>query len=98
MSYDRVYLQTPHFHSSHQNPKASFHLRLLHKAFERVKFEDGVIGCKIINDLIVPIYKESFLHAIGFAANPQGFQVVESSPKEFQSFFFLNQIQRGIKG
>lgn len=69
-------------------PNPNFLLRLLNKAFERVKIEE--VEVKIIDDRIVPIHKVTFLCAIVFAENPKGFQVKEPTLDEFQSF--LTQI------
>lgn len=55
------------------NPNLPF--RLLHKAFDFVKFEDGILEVKIIDDRIVLVHKVMFLRAIGVSENPQGFQV-----------------------
>ena len=52
----------------------NFPLRLLHKAFERVKFEDGVLEVMIKDDRIVPMHKATFLRAIDVVENPKGFQ------------------------
>lgn len=61
-------------------PNPNFPLRLLHRAFVRIKIEDGILEVKITTDRIVLLHKSTFLRAIGVAEDPQGFLVQEPTP------------------
>lgn len=65
-------------------------LHHLHRAFTSIRLVIGVLETTIIGDRILPIYKSTFLKAIGMKANPKGFKVIEPTSKEFQTF--LNYI------
>lgn len=71
-----------------KSQNTNFPLRLLHNAFEQVKFEDRVLEYKTTDDRIVHVHKENFLCTIGVVENLQVFQVVEPSHEEFQAFLF----------
>lgn len=72
-----------------QNP--NFCLRLMHKEFERIKLNNDILECLIINDRIIPVTKETFHQSIRVSLNPEGFQVFEPTLEEFQGF--LNQMK-----
>lgn len=54
-------------------PNPNFPLRLLHKSFELVNFEDEVFEVKITDNRTVHVHKATFLREIGVVENPQGF-------------------------
>lgn len=56
---------------------------LLHTTFERVKLEDDVLETMLYGDRIVPVWKKTFLDAIGMPENPTGFKFQEPTPEEF---------------
>lgn len=75
-------------------PDPPLPIRLLHKAFERVKIDNNVLETVICSDHFVVVHKKTFLKAIGMPENPENFKVQEPNPQEFQ--LFLKEI--GYKG
>ena len=97
MDYDKYIRVMIEFIANHLNsipltivPEPPRPLHHLHRAITTIKEEDDVVETKIIGDIIVPIYKSTFLKAIGVKENPIGFTVQERTAEEFQ--LFLNHI------
>ena len=67
-------------------PKPPLALHHLPHAFTSIRLKDDTLETTIIGDRIVPIYKSTFLKAIGVKSNPRGFIVVEPTTEEFQTF------------